>query len=276
MIRWVFYHCAIAADKCCLSFCHPPCPTASEIYGLKPLTLRWQDGCFTTVLLPPAVYLFAVFSLPMWNQWTQTFDFRMIKWVFYHCAIVADQSHLSFCHFLSPAAIKTVWTLTLDLRMIKRLFYHCAIIASDQCHWYFLTPSLFHCRWNLSTQTFDLKVTGWVFYHCAIASNQCCLSYLPSSLSRCNQNCLDTNPWPLDDQVGVLPLCYCRCPMLSILFAISLSRWKQNRLDSNPMTFVWLRGCSTTVLLLSTNAVYLFAIFFLPLLVKSMHSNLWP
>ncbi len=115
----------------------------------------------------------------------------------------------------------------------------------------------------------------WVFYHCAISADQCCLSFLPSSFSHYKQKGLDSNPWPLDDQVGVLPLCYCRWQMLSIFLPSSLSHCKWNLWTQTfdlKMTGWVFYHCAIT----ANKAVYLFAVFSLPMQVKSMNSNPWP
>ncbi len=115
-------------------------------------------------------------------------------------------------------------------------------------------------------------MTRWVFYHCPIAVNQCCLSYLPSSLSCCKQNCLDSNPWLSDDQVSGLPLCYCGWPMPFVFLQFSFSLCKQNCLAYNPwpsddqMSVLPLCYCHWPMLFI------LFAVFSLPMQVKSLNS----
>ncbi len=52
------------------------------------------------------------------SVWIQTLGPRMMRQVFYHCAIATG---------IDTSAISSGWIQTLGLRMMRRVFYHCAI-----------------------------------------------------------------------------------------------------------------------------------------------------
>ncbi len=67
-----------------------------------------------------------------------------------------------------------------------------------------------------------------------ILQNNAKFSYF---FSQCQQQWLDSNPWPFDDEASVLPLCHCHCLLTLILLPFSHSLYHLQRLDLYPWLY---------------------------------------
>ncbi len=147
---------------------------------------------------------------------------------------------------VSPGAIRS-WIRTLKFKKMIWLFYHWDTAVGHvntnlwatagslvNTTWPGFKPlTLRWCKYNYSPpggggpliQTLDLEMMRWVLYHFATAAGRVNTPFH----SLCNWQ-LDSNPWPWNDEMSALPLCYYCWPCKYNFFP----SWCQWHLESNP------------------------------------------